>query len=107
METTSINVKSKSDSASFWLVIYKIFFVCFPPCIYQLNTYACFSCKKLVVARKQMSVFQAPNILVIQLKVSFLDSGSLYCTLSATLSLLFFVCFSRGLGVFLVGKSIR
>lgn len=30
-----------------------------------------FSCKKLVVARKQMSVFQAPNVLVIQLKVSF------------------------------------
>ncbi|XP_010543028.1 PREDICTED: ubiquitin carboxyl-terminal hydrolase 25 [Tarenaya hassleriana] len=32
------------------------------------NKYRCESCKKLVVARKQMSVLQAPNILVIQLK---------------------------------------
>ncbi|XP_010535000.1 PREDICTED: ubiquitin carboxyl-terminal hydrolase 25-like isoform X2 [Tarenaya hassleriana] len=32
------------------------------------NKYKCESCKKLVVARKQMSVLQAPNILVIQLK---------------------------------------
>ena len=27
------------------------------------------SCKKLVAARKQMSILQAPNVLVIQLKV--------------------------------------
>ncbi|KAF8110497.1 hypothetical protein N665_0083s0059 [Sinapis alba] len=32
------------------------------------NKYKCESCKKLVTARKQMSVLQAPNILVIQLK---------------------------------------
>ncbi|KAI4388231.1 hypothetical protein MLD38_000578 [Melastoma candidum] len=32
------------------------------------NKYNCEKCKKLVPARKQMSVFQAPNILVIQLK---------------------------------------
>ncbi|OWM88542.1 hypothetical protein CDL15_Pgr002309 [Punica granatum] len=32
------------------------------------NKYKCENCKKLVVARKQMSVFQAPNVLVIQLK---------------------------------------
>ncbi|KAI4321777.1 hypothetical protein MLD38_035120 [Melastoma candidum] len=32
------------------------------------NKYKCEKCKKLVPARKQMSVFQAPNILVIQLK---------------------------------------
>ncbi|XP_024017932.1 ubiquitin carboxyl-terminal hydrolase 25 isoform X2 [Morus notabilis] len=32
------------------------------------NKYKCESCKKLVPARKQMSVLQAPNILVIQLK---------------------------------------
>ncbi|KAJ4874085.1 Ubiquitin carboxyl-terminal hydrolase 25 [Raphanus sativus] len=32
------------------------------------NKYRCESCKKLVTARKQMSVLQAPNILVVQLK---------------------------------------
>ncbi|KAF3441127.1 hypothetical protein FNV43_RR15038 [Rhamnella rubrinervis] len=32
------------------------------------NKYKCESCKKLVSARKQMSIRQAPNILVIQLK---------------------------------------
>ncbi|KAF8024204.1 hypothetical protein BT93_F1411 [Corymbia citriodora subsp. variegata] len=32
------------------------------------NKYKCENCKKLVVARKQMSVFQAPNVLVIQFK---------------------------------------
>ncbi|CAI0440733.1 unnamed protein product [Linum tenue] len=32
------------------------------------NKYRCESCKKLVAARKQMSISQAPNILVIQLK---------------------------------------
>ncbi|KAL5565248.1 hypothetical protein UlMin_028412 [Ulmus minor] len=32
------------------------------------NKYKCESCKKLVSARKQMSILQAPNILVIQLK---------------------------------------
>ncbi|GKV04155.1 hypothetical protein SLEP1_g16351 [Rubroshorea leprosula] len=32
------------------------------------NKYKCESCKKLVAARKQMSIHQAPNILVIQLK---------------------------------------
>ncbi|EOA30054.1 hypothetical protein CARUB_v10013160mg [Capsella rubella] len=32
------------------------------------NKYKCETCKKLVTARKQMSVLQAPNILVIQLK---------------------------------------
>ncbi|KAJ0452860.1 putative ubiquitinyl hydrolase 1 [Helianthus annuus] len=32
------------------------------------NKYKCESCKKLVPARKQMSILQAPNILVIQLK---------------------------------------
>ncbi|KAL9322031.1 hypothetical protein ACSQ67_010084 [Phaseolus vulgaris] len=32
------------------------------------NKYKCDSCKKLVAAKKQMSVLQAPNILVIQLK---------------------------------------
>ncbi|KAF4386609.1 hypothetical protein F8388_006564, partial [Cannabis sativa] len=32
------------------------------------NKYRCESCKKLVPARKQMSIRQAPNILVIQLK---------------------------------------
>ncbi|KAK9075456.1 hypothetical protein SSX86_003779 [Deinandra increscens subsp. villosa] len=32
------------------------------------NKYKCESCKKLVEARKQMSILQAPNILVIQLK---------------------------------------
>ncbi|KAI3675080.1 hypothetical protein L1987_84664 [Smallanthus sonchifolius] len=32
------------------------------------NKYKCESCKKLVAARKQMSILQAPNILVIQLK---------------------------------------
>ncbi|KAL7592180.1 hypothetical protein Lser_V15G34990 [Lactuca serriola] len=32
------------------------------------NKYKCDSCKKLVAARKQMSIVQAPNILVIQLK---------------------------------------
>ncbi|KAF8413559.1 hypothetical protein HHK36_001550 [Tetracentron sinense] len=32
------------------------------------NKYNCDKCKKLVAARKQMSVLQAPNILVIQLK---------------------------------------
>ncbi|GFZ12383.1 ubiquitin-specific protease 25 [Actinidia rufa] len=32
------------------------------------NKYKCENCKKLVSARKQMSVLQAPNILVIQLK---------------------------------------
>ncbi|CAN8259375.1 unnamed protein product [Cochlearia groenlandica] len=32
------------------------------------NKYRCENCKKLVTARKQMSVLQAPNILVIQLK---------------------------------------
>lgn len=32
------------------------------------NKYKCDSCKKLVAARKQMSVLQAPNVLVIQLK---------------------------------------
>lgn len=30
-----------------------------------------FSCKKLVAAKKQMSILQAPNILVIQLKVGY------------------------------------
>ena len=29
------------------------------------------SCKKLVAARKQMSILQAPNVLVIQLKVGY------------------------------------
>jgi hypothetical protein len=32
-----------------------------------------FSCKKLVAAKKQMSILQAPNILVIQLKVGWLN----------------------------------
>ncbi|XP_023552154.1 ubiquitin carboxyl-terminal hydrolase 25-like isoform X1 [Cucurbita pepo subsp. pepo] len=32
------------------------------------NKYKCDNCKKLVVARKQMSILQPPNILVIQLK---------------------------------------
>ncbi|KAI3809659.1 hypothetical protein L1987_19256 [Smallanthus sonchifolius] len=32
------------------------------------NKYKCESCKKLVAARKQMSILQTPNILVIQLK---------------------------------------
>ncbi|QHO28880.1 hypothetical protein HN51_026311 [Arachis hypogaea] len=32
------------------------------------NKYKCDSCKKLVPAKKQMSILQAPNILVIQLK---------------------------------------
>ncbi|KDP30514.1 hypothetical protein JCGZ_16692 [Jatropha curcas] len=32
------------------------------------NKYRCENCKKLVTARKQMSILQAPNILVIQLK---------------------------------------
>lgn len=32
------------------------------------NKYRCESCEKLVTARKQMSILQAPNILVIQLK---------------------------------------
>ncbi|KAJ4981850.1 hypothetical protein NE237_032687 [Protea cynaroides] len=32
------------------------------------NKYKCEKCKKLVVARKQMSILKAPNILVIQLK---------------------------------------
>ncbi|CAI0409812.1 unnamed protein product [Linum tenue] len=32
------------------------------------NKYRCESCKKLVAARKQMSISQAPNVLVIQLK---------------------------------------
>lgn len=32
------------------------------------NKYKCENCKKLVVARKQMSLFQAPNVLVIQFK---------------------------------------
>ncbi|KAL7129359.1 hypothetical protein ABFS83_13G060900 [Erythranthe nasuta] len=32
------------------------------------NKYKCDNCKELVVARKQMSVVQAPNVLVIQLK---------------------------------------
>lgn len=32
------------------------------------NKYKCEKCKKLTAARKQMSVFQAPNVLVIQLK---------------------------------------
>ncbi|GMH24189.1 hypothetical protein Nepgr_026032 [Nepenthes gracilis] len=32
------------------------------------NKYKCEKCKKLVKARKQMSIFQAPNVLVIQLK---------------------------------------
>ncbi|XP_024960000.1 ubiquitin carboxyl-terminal hydrolase 25-like isoform X1 [Cynara cardunculus var. scolymus] len=32
------------------------------------NKYKCDNCRKLVVARKQMSMLQAPNILVIQLK---------------------------------------
>ncbi|CAF1704471.1 hypothetical protein HID58_053796 [Brassica napus] len=32
------------------------------------NKYKCESCKKLVTARKQMSLLQAPNILVVQLK---------------------------------------
>ncbi|CAI9294956.1 unnamed protein product [Lactuca saligna] len=32
------------------------------------NKYKCDNCKKLVAARKQMSIVQAPNILVIQLK---------------------------------------
>ncbi|XP_071696517.1 ubiquitin carboxyl-terminal hydrolase 25 [Rutidosis leptorrhynchoides] len=32
------------------------------------NKYKCDSCKKLVAAKKQMSILQAPNILVVQLK---------------------------------------
>ncbi|XP_059441483.1 ubiquitin carboxyl-terminal hydrolase 25 isoform X2 [Corylus avellana] len=32
------------------------------------NKYKCDNCKKLVAARKQMSILQAPNVLVIQLK---------------------------------------
>lgn len=32
------------------------------------NKYKCENCKKLVTARKQMSILQAPNVLVIQLK---------------------------------------
>lgn len=32
------------------------------------NKYRCEKCKKLSTARKQMSIFQAPNVLVIQLK---------------------------------------
>ncbi|KAG6600477.1 Ubiquitin carboxyl-terminal hydrolase 25, partial [Cucurbita argyrosperma subsp. sororia] len=32
------------------------------------NKYKCDNCKKLVVARKQMSILQAPNTLVVQLK---------------------------------------
>ncbi|KAL0008915.1 hypothetical protein SO802_010417 [Lithocarpus litseifolius] len=32
------------------------------------NKYKCDNCKKLVAARKQMSIHQAPNVLVIQLK---------------------------------------
>ncbi|KAG8386519.1 hypothetical protein BUALT_Bualt03G0156900 [Buddleja alternifolia] len=32
------------------------------------NKYKCDNCKELVVARKQMSILQAPNVLVIQLK---------------------------------------
>lgn len=31
-----------------------------------------FSCKELVAARKQMSILEAPNVLVIQLKVRYM-----------------------------------
>lgn len=37
--------------------------------VYVLIVYFRFRCKKLVSARKQMSILQAPNVLVIQLKV--------------------------------------
>ncbi|XP_022732901.1 ubiquitin carboxyl-terminal hydrolase 25-like [Durio zibethinus] len=39
-----------------------------PEILDEHNKYKCDNCKKLVVARKQLSIRQAPNILVIQLK---------------------------------------
>lgn len=39
-----------------------------------IDLWMMFSCKKLVTAKKQMSILQAPNVLVIQLKVSWLYS---------------------------------
>lgn len=37
-----------------------------------IDLWMLFSCKKLVAAKKQMSILQAPNVLVIQLKVGYI-----------------------------------
>lgn len=71
------------------------------------------SCKKLVAATKQMSILQAPNVLVIQLKVGFVCDNGLSYQLSNNafhfflmkLILLNFVC--RDLRAYSVGRLIR
>lgn len=49
-------------------------------------------CKKLSAARKQMSVYRAPNILVIQLKVNF-KSVSLNLLLARIMPFAFLLAF--------------
>lgn len=80
-----------------------------PSCFSNRNFHL-FSCKKLVTARKQMSILQAPKILVIQLKVSV----SCFCLqkVGVILDVIFLMCFllnwfDRGLMVFLVGRLIK
>lgn len=57
--------------------------------LYHVYSYRCLrwklvfcSCKKLVAARKQMSILQAPNILVIQLKVGSVSACCFYVVLA-------------------------
>lgn len=61
MAIISTNVISKFTNSIVILIF--ILFWC------HLKDLCLFSCKKLVSARKQMSILQSPNILVIQLKV--------------------------------------
>jgi ubiquitin C-terminal hydrolase len=51
------------------ILIYLFFFVFVVAVVFEKR--CLFRCQKLVAARKQMSILQAPNVLVIQLKVGF------------------------------------
>ncbi|XAR56376.1 Ubiquitinyl hydrolase 1 [Bertholletia excelsa] len=50
------------------------------------NKYKCENCKKLVAAKKQMSLHQAPNVLVIQLKIDKVIAFEEFLVLSSYMS---------------------
>lgn len=62
--------------------------------VHSLFIFCLFSCKKLVSAKKQMSILQAPNVLVIQLKV--VDCLLLYRAFFVDMDLLWFKVFYIG-----------
>jgi len=107
-----------------WIDVSSLFFSGFVVCLVLLLCfgfwlrYLCFlSCNKLVAARKQMSILQAPNVLVIQLKVSlsyFLISfcymllkllyPSIFCVYLFILTVLLLFSVGRDLRVYLAGR---